>query len=115
MKGTVFRIGMICAVLAVAVGGFVYANKHKKGVVEDNVQKDETILTVPVDASEENEYFLKIEDGFVVVYEEDERTVYEKTGITADSLPEELQEELKNGKKVKNNRELYSFLESFSS
>ena len=115
MKRTACGIGIICAVLAIAAGGFALSENQKKNAENSEIQNESKVLTGPVDASEEKAYFLKEEDGLVVVYEEDGQTVYEKTGIAVDSLPEDLQEELKAGKRVKNNRELYSFLENFSS
>ena len=41
--------------------------------------------------------------------------LYEKTGIPVESLPEEVQKELSEGKTVKDNMELYGFLENYSS
>mgnify|MGYP004574069301 FL=1 len=60
-------------------------------------------------------FFLKEEEGQVVVYHEDRKTPYEYTGISVDTLPEEEQQKLKEGFFVKNEEELYSMLENFSS
>lgn len=60
-------------------------------------------------------FFLKEEEGQVVVYHEDQKTPYEYTGISVDTLPEEEQQKLKEGFFVKNEEELYSMLENFSS
>ena len=54
-------------------------------------------------------FFLKEEEGQVVVYHEDQKTPYEYTGILIDNLPEE------EGFFVKDEKELYSMLENFSS
>lgn len=60
-------------------------------------------------------FFLKEEEGQVVVYHEDRKTPYEYTGISVDTLPEEEQQKLKEGFFVKDEEELYSMLENFSS
>ena len=60
-------------------------------------------------------FFLKEEEGQVVVYHEDQKTPYEYTGISVDTLPEEEQQKLKEGFFVKNEEDLYSMLENFSS
>lgn len=60
-------------------------------------------------------FFLKEEEGQVVVYHDDQKTPYEYTGISVDTLPEEEQQKLKEGFFVKNEEELYSMLENLSS
>lgn len=65
--------------------------------------------------SEAYAYYLVVEDGYVNIYQQDRKTIYEYTGITIDSLPEELQAEIKIGKGIVGERELYDFLENYSS
>lgn len=60
-------------------------------------------------------YYLKELDGLVTVYLEDKKTVFETTGIEVKTLPDSLQKEIKDGKYVKTEKELYSFLENYSS
>lgn len=60
-------------------------------------------------------YYLKEKEGYVVVYREDKTTIFETTGIALSSLPEVLQAEIQEGKYVKTEKELYSFLENYSS
>lgn len=64
---------------------------------------------------EERSFFLKVEEGQVVVYHEDQKTPYEYTGIPVDSLPEEEKKKLEQGFFVKDEEELYSMLENLSS
>ncbi|MDO5389648.1 MAG: hypothetical protein Q4F24_00980 [Eubacteriales bacterium] len=66
-------------------------------------------------AAEEGGYYLVEENGVVSVYQADRITLYETTGISLDMLPVKLQEEIKAGKYVKSELELYSFLENYSS
>ena len=49
------------------------------------------------------------------MYHEDQKTPYEYTGIPVDALPEEEQQKLREGFFVKDEEELYSMLENFSS
>lgn len=61
------------------------------------------------------EYDLVEEDGRVSIYLVEGRRLYEDTGITVDSLPEELQLEISHGKRISSEKELYDFLENYSS
>lgn len=64
---------------------------------------------------EENIFYLKAEENFIVVYYSDLSTVYMYTDIIADNLPEKTQAELSEGKKIVSLESLYSFLESHTS
>lgn len=54
-------------------------------------------------------------DGYVTVYEGDKTTVYEYTTIRVEDLPEYLQEDVREGLKVTSLRQVYGFLENYSS
>lgn len=60
-------------------------------------------------------YYLMVEDGKIIVMEEDQRTVYLTTEIYADDLSDRLKQELIIGKYIHNIDELYGFLESYTS
>ncbi|MCI6006159.1 MAG: hypothetical protein SOY73_08460 [Blautia sp.] len=60
-------------------------------------------------------YYLAEKDGYVLVYLSDKKTVYETTSISVASLPDTLRKEIKMGKYLKDQSELYSFLENYSS
>ena len=62
-----------------------------------------------------HEYYLVEEDGRVTIYRIEGQTLFEYTGITVDSLPEELQGEISHGKRVSGGKELYDFLENYCS
>jgi len=53
--------------------------------------------------------------SLVVVYLSDKKTPYEYTDIKCDGLPSEMQEEIRNGKYMEDAKELYGFLENYSS
>ena len=54
-------------------------------------------------------------DGYVTVYESDKTTVYEYTTIRISDLPDDLQKDVKEGMKVTSLRQVYGFLENYSS
>ena len=61
------------------------------------------------------EFYLAVENNYVVVYEADKKTRFMSTGIPVQSLSDELAEELLNFKYVGSEAELYDILESYSS
>lgn len=66
--------------------------------------------------AEEKFYYLAILNHKVVVYREDEQTIYMETDILAEDLPDDVLQELLTQKRVVNTEEdLYDFLESYSS
>ena len=60
-------------------------------------------------------YYLMVQDGKIVVMEEDQQTVYLTTEIYAEALSDSLKQELIMGKFIHNIDELYGFLESYTS
>ncbi|MCM1173896.1 MAG: hypothetical protein NC341_02465 [Blautia sp.] len=64
---------------------------------------------------EEKGFYLMVADHFVIVYEEDKKTIHMNTDILLESLSGELQTEIIGGKYIENEQELYNFLESYSS
>lgn len=65
--------------------------------------------------SEEEGFYLCELQGFVAVYLSDRKTIYEFTEIPVTDLPEEVQQEVAEGKYVATVKELYAFLENYSS
>lgn len=66
------------------------------------------------DAEEEGFYLCELQ-GFVAVYLNDKTTIYEFTEIPVTDLPEEVQQEVAEGKYISTIKELYAFLENYSS
>ena len=60
-------------------------------------------------------YYLKELHGYVAVYLQDGTTLYETTSLSVNNLPDEVQQDLKNGIYLKSAEELYGFLENYSS
>lgn len=83
--------------------------------IEETMQSP--VKELPKEDAEENSgnYYLMACDGMVCVYQEDMKTVYLVTGIMLDQLPDEVRQEILDKKYIKNEEELYNFLESYSS
>ncbi len=64
---------------------------------------------------QEEGFVLKLSQGEVVIYHPDGKTVYERTGIYQEDLLADEIKKLKKGYRVKDEKELYSILENFSS
>ena len=60
-------------------------------------------------------YYLTSQDGCVIVYYIDKKTVFEYTNICVEALPVEIQKQLQRGKYITDIDSLYDFLENYSS
>ena len=63
----------------------------------------------------EYQFFLKSQNGKIVIYFGDQKTVYEYTEVAVDHLTQYEQIKLEEGIFVKDEEELYSILENYSS
>lgn len=61
------------------------------------------------------EYMIVEEEGYLLVYMKDLKTVYMYTDIQLSGLPYSLQKEIRMGKPFSDLKELYDFLENYSS
>ncbi|WP_099467633.1 hypothetical protein [Konateibacter massiliensis] len=78
--------------------------------------KDQIVLRKSYHPYADNyKYYMVAENGYVTVYYIDKSTVYEYTNIVVDELPDELKEEVQNGKYISSLDDLYNFLENYSS
>ena len=93
--------------------------EYQKGLVSFaliSFSKDEIVLRKCYNPElVQYKYYLAIYDGEVIVYYSDKKTIYDNTGIQAEYLSEKAKAELSEGKYVKDEKELYSLLESYSS
>ncbi len=62
-----------------------------------------------------SDFFLAVEDNYVVVYLEDKTTVYMDTDILLNELPDAVQQDVINWMYIPDEKSLYNFLESYSS
>ena len=67
------------------------------------------------DLSDQYEFLLVDHNDYVAVYQLPEREIYEYTDVIMEVLPEEVQKEVQQGKYIKNEEELYNFLENYTS
>lgn len=72
--------------------------------------------SIEISDYESNYRFILLNDnGKVTVYHSDNVTVYLDTGISVDTLPQELQNQLMYGIRFTTEMELFEFLENYSS
>jgi len=60
-------------------------------------------------------YFIIDNNGFITIYKEDKKTLYEYTNISISILPDALREEVQKGMFLKDDEALYNFLENYTS
>lgn len=105
------------------IGTLKKQNVYEKQIAlleEENIQLSQ-IETKKQDVKESlnvvepYEYILLEEKGYVAVYHTDRKTLYASTDILVSELPDELQKEIKEGKYISSEEQLYSFLENYSS
>ena len=98
-------------------------DRHAAQVKAEQEQEREQIPEAPKEelvttrgTAQKNEgYYLCALQGYVVVYLGDHETIYEMTEIPLDTLPDNVRSEVESGKYVETARELYGFLENYSS
>lgn len=98
-------------------------DRHAEQVKAEQEQEREQIPEAPKEelvttkgTAQKNEgYYLCALQGYVVVYLGDHETIYEMTEIPLDTLPDNVRSEVESGKYVETARELYGFLENYSS
>lgn len=69
----------------------------------------------PPVCSKTGNFILYAVDGMVIIYYEDFTTIYDYTDIKVTDLPVNLQKEIYFGKQIRDLKELYEFLEAYSS
>ncbi len=93
--------------------------EKKKGlermVVESFSPEQVTLAKYYGEPPEEQGYILAVKDNAVIVYMTDRETIYEYTNIELWMLPQEIQSALVEGIHVENERELFDFLQTYSS
>lgn len=117
-----YSIGIFAATLAVtallAAGYWLSyqhtSDKYQSEIREKEEQESESLITQG-EAEQTEGYYVAELHGYVVVYYQDHQTIYEMTEIPCTTLPEEVQQELQEGKYIKTTQELYAFLENYSS
>ncbi|MBR5578073.1 MAG: hypothetical protein IKW28_03645 [Lachnospiraceae bacterium] len=114
--------GMTRTALEQALEEYQYSptlEDQEKGFVSlslDRFSAEEVKITKNYNLTEEHSgYYLMVQDGKIVVMEEDKKTIYLSTDIYAEALSDSLKQELILGKFIHTIDELYGFLESYTS
>ena len=98
--GIGFLLFLILIVFGITCAYQLSLNRGKREIqAEKTAEKQKTQdFSVAADgqALKEDCYYLKSLNGYVVVYLNDKKTVYEYTDIPLDDLPETLQQEIHN-------------------
>lgn len=116
-----FAVFLIAGVLLAAGYQITYDHAMEKQAAraEEEITDAESIAAegeaVRNEEEEKEGFWLCELQGFVVVYLSDRKTIYEFTEIPLTDLPEEVQQEIAEGRFVEKEEELYAFLENYSS
>lgn len=98
---------------------YMEEDSKEKGLVSFEMTSfsSEALHVKKVYETDKSEYafLLVVEDNEIVVYDAKWKNVYERTGIQIQGLMQEEQEKLIQGMYVKDEKELYSILEDYSS
>ena len=112
---TRYHIGLLTGTLLIlAILSYAYYADYN---YRKEIARTETEQTVSTQggAHKEEVYYLKNRNGYVIVYLDDQTSIYEYTNIRVEELPEELQNEIREGKRLEGKDKLYGFLENYSS
>lgn len=110
---TTYRIGFFLGIffLLFLLGiGFQWSYQYAR-------EKSTPIPSVQAEgAAQKNEgYYLMELNGYVTVYFSDKTTIFEYTNIPVDKLSDDLKSEIRTGKYLESQTEVYGFLENYSS
>ena len=103
-----YSIGLIIFIISI-----VYI--VSASIPDKTEQSNELSISTDGEVLAKDYFYLHDSNGYIIVYAEDNKTIYEYTNIQTESLPEVIQQEIKNGKLIKSKEELYGFLENYSS
>ena len=112
-------ISFLCAILLIALA-WLYIKFYNENQIQDREITTEISNEMEDATQTANDYityqfYIKNEDGKVVVYTVKEQEKYMDTSIEIEALPMYLQEKITAGIFFENEGKLYDFLESYSS
>ena len=109
---------LFAILLIIMVWFYIKTYNERKPIADDNTTEQSVIKDEAVEISKEHEnyiYYAKDEDGRVVIYSANNEKIIMETGIETFSLPDIIQEKLKNGIFFETEQKMYDFLENYSS
>lgn len=71
--------------------------------------------TIKEASNNDSGYYIMEKDGYVCIYKAQDKSLYYQSDILIEDLPLQLQEEIRIGKYIGSELEVYHFLESYSS
>ena len=115
-----FAVFLLAGIVLTAGYQFTYNRviERQAAQARDEVYDAESIAAeggAVKNTQEDEGYYLMELHGFVVVYLSDKETIYEFTEIPVNDLPEEVKQGVAEGKHISTVKELYAFLENYSS
>lgn len=115
-----YVIGLFVIMLLAAlldIGFYTSYHLSRLESVPESVSEPEAEPILPADGTAEKNtgYYLAAQSGYVIVYLGDRQTIFQYTSILLDDLPDEIQSEIEEMKYMRSTKELYSFLENYSS
>jgi len=111
-------ISILLAILVIALTWLYIKFSNDTQLHDNGVLTKENKQENALEISQEYvsfEYYIKDDNGRLVVYEAKTQAVYAQTGIETNALPMELQSNLDTGIFFQSEEDLYNFLESYSS
>jgi hypothetical protein len=73
------------------------------------------ILRIYDSSPQQTGYYIMEIDGEIIVYESDKKTLFFRTGLNPDNLPENIRRQVLEGKFLETEIQVYHFIESYSS
>ena len=87
----------------------------KQEIMKSVKEEEEDVVAAEGDVSKVEVFYHMDLNGFVAVYRSDKETIYEYTNIVVEDMPEDIRQEIKEGKEIRTVEKLYGFLENYSS
>lgn len=117
----VLFLGCVALIGAAYQFSFQYSKKQAqeearlKQEIMEPVKEEEDAVAAEGNVSKGEVFYLMDLNGFVAVYKADKETIYEYTNIVVEDLPEDVRQEIQEGKEIRSAEKLYGFLENYSS
>lgn len=117
----VLFLGCVALIGAAYQFSFQYSKKQAeeearlKQEIMESVKEEEDAVAAEGNVSKGEVFYLMDLNGFVAVYKADKETIYEYTNIVVEDLPEDVRQEIQEGKEIRSAEKLYGFLENYSS
>ena len=118
----VLFLGCVALIGAAYLFSFQYSKRQaeeearlKQEIMKSVKEEEEDAVAAEGDVSKGEVFYLMDLNGFVAVYRSDKETIYEYTNIVVEDLPEDIRQEIQEGKEIRTVEKLYGFLENYSS